>query len=319
MGAKGGVIMITKQELEHLVERNRHFYQNGEDAQYIPALSQVDPKQLGVTIYDVQSNCIISAGEYDTSFAIESISKVPVLLLAIKQRGLKEVFSHIDCEPTGFPFNSILNMEINQRKMPMNPFVNVGAIFIGSLLQEKDSRSRFTAMLDFMKLIMNDNTIALNEEIYQSESKTGDINRSLAYYLKGEGILEEDIDIPDLLDSYFKQCSVNVNTIQLASLAAVLANNGIAPWNKKEIISREAAIITKSLMTTAGLYDESGDFSSHIGLPAKSGVGGGLMAVAPQKYGIAIFGPSLDIQGNSVAGMKLLKDIVDELEVNIFA
>lgn len=311
--------MLNSNQLEALVDKNRKYCDVGQTAQYIPALAKVDPHQLGITIYDLKDNKVYTAGDWQNEFAIESISKVPVLLLAIQERGLETVFQKVDAEPTGFPFNSILNMEINHRKMPMNPFVNDGAIFVNSLLTECHSDERFSAMLDYMKTVMNDDDLTLNETIYHSEKRTGDINRSLAYYLKGVGIIPEDTDIDDILDSYFKQCSVNVNTKDLASLAAVLANGGVAPWNDKVLMTKEAATTAKSLMTTAGLYDESGDFSLHIGLPAKSGVGGGLLAVAPHQYGIGIFGPALDVQGNSVAGMKLLKDVVDALEVNIFA
>lgn len=310
--------MISQQELDELVNRNRHYFQDGTVAHYIPALAKVRPDYLGVSIYDLKTNQIYSAGDSQVNFAIESISKVPVLLLAMNQKGINEILQHIDTEPTGFPFNSILNMVINHRKMPMNPFVNIGAIYMNAMLEQPDSHSRFKAILDFMKTIMNNPNLTLNDEIYSSESRTGDINRSLAYYLKGEHILAEDVDVPDILDSYFRQCSVNVNTVDLAHLGALLANGGVAPWNDQAIIEKRAATITKSIMTTAGLYDESGDFSTHVGVPAKSGVGGGLLAAVPHRFGIGIFGPALDVQGNSVAGMKLLQDIVQALDANIF-
>lgn len=310
--------MNLKESLDALVEQNRSYYSNGKVANYIPALAEMKPDYLGITVYDIQNNQRYCAGDSHIDFAIESISKVPVLLLAIKERGLTEVFKHVDAEPTGFPFNSILNMEINHRSIPMNPFVNIGAIYMNAMLVEKDSHHRFEHILDYMKELMNSQSLTLNEEVYRSESATGDINRSLSYYLKGQHILSEDIDVNNILDSYFRQCSVNVNTENLAGLAAVLANDGVAPWNGNRLLDSKAATVTKSIMTTAGLYDESGDFSVHVGLPAKSGVGGGLLAVAPGKYGIGIFGPSLDIQGNSVAGMKLLQDVVELLNVNIF-
>lgn len=305
-------------ELLQLVQKFKPQYKNGKVAQYIPALSKVTPSLLGISIYDIQKDQLYTAGDHQHPFAIESISKVPVLLLAIQQNGLDTVFQKVDAEPTGFPFNSILNMEINHRKKPMNPFVNIGAIFMNSLIKGKRSTDRFHQMLEYMKLIMNDSSLTLNLEIYHSESETGDINRSLAYYLKGQHILPETCDIPDLLDSYFRQCSVNVTADSLAYLGGLLANNGVTPWNNKRLCSKKAATITKSLMTTAGLYDESGDFSLRIGLPAKSGVGGGLLAVAPHRYGIGIFGPALDVQGNSVAGMALLQAVTEWLNIDIF-
>ena len=283
-------------ELEQLIGKNFHYYQTGQVADYIPALAEVDPKQLGMAIYDLDTKQLIEGGDADVRFAIESMSKVPVLLLAIKDNGIEKVFQTINTEPTGFAFNSIMNMEINHRKHPMNPFVE--------------------RILSFMKEICDDPNITLNEEIYHSESRTGDINRSLAYYMKGNQMIEGDV--PEILDAYFRQCSLNVTATGIAKLAAVLANKGIAPWNGKQIITEESATIVKSIMTTAGLYDESGEFSVHVGVPAKSGVGGGLMAAVPNRYGIGVFSPALDPFGNSAAGIQLLKDVVKELDADIF-
>ena len=167
-----------------------------------------------------------------------------------------------------------------------------------------------------MKEICDDPQITLNEEIYHSESRTGDINRSLAYYMKGNQMI--DGDVSEILDVYFKQCSVNVTAKGIAKLGAVLANKGIAPWSGQQIITEESATIVKSIMTTAGLYDESGEFSVHVGVPAKSGVGGGLMVAVPNYYGMGVFSPALDAFGNSAAGIQLLKDVVEKLDVDIF-
>ncbi len=303
-------------ELEQLVGKNFHYYQTGQVANYIPALAKVNPEQLGMALYDLKSNRLIQAGDAQVRFAIESMSKVPVLLLAIKDNGLEKVFETINTEPTGFAFNSILNMEINHRKHPMNPFVNAGAIATTSLIHGKDADERFSRILTFMKEICDDPGITLNEEIYHSESRTGDINRSLAYYMKGNQMIEGDVT--EILDAYFRQCSVNVTATGIAKIAAVLANKGVAPWNGQQIVSEESATIVKSIMTTAGLYDESGEFSVHVGVPAKSGVGGGLMAAVPNRFGIGVFSPALDPYGNSAAGIQLLKDVIKELDADIF-
>lgn len=308
--------MDIQKLLNNAINGSINSYKNGHVATYIPALGKVDPTLLGITYYDLKSNTVYSAGDDSTQFAIESISKVPVLLLALEENSLKNVFQHVDEEPTGFSFNSILNMEINKRHYPMNPFVNTGAIVVNSLIPGKDSAERFDRILNFMKEICNDPDLTLNEEIYHSESQTGNMNRSLAYYMKANDMFKGDVE--DVLDSYFKQCSVNVTTKDLANLAALLANGGIAPWNNQRILKKENATVVKSIMVTAGLYDESGDFSSHVGVPSKSGVGGGLMSAIPQKAGIGVFGPALDKEGNSVAGMKALKNLVEKLNLNIF-
>lgn len=307
--------MNTK-ELEQLIGKDFHYYQVGQVANYIPALAEVNPKQLGMAIYDLKANRLIEAGDANVRFAIESMSKVPVLLLAIKDNGVEKVFQKISTEPTGFAFNSILNMEINHRSHPMNPFVNAGAIATTSLINGSSASEKYNRILSFMKEICDDSDITLNEEIYKSESKTGDINRSLAYYMKGNKMI--DGNVSEILDAYFRQCSVNVTASGIAKLAAVLANKGVAPWNNQRIVSEESATIVKSIMTTAGLYDESGEFSVHVGVPAKSGVGGGVMATIPNRFGIGVFSPALDSCGNSTAGIQLLKDVIEELNGNIF-
>ncbi|MDQ0148719.1 glutaminase A [Eubacterium multiforme] len=303
--------------LNDLVEQNKKYIKNGHVATYIPALAKINPNQLGIAIIDLQNNNKeYFAGEYDTRFAIESISKVPTLILAALDNGLDTVFENIDTEPTGFAFNSILNMEINHRNKPTNPFVNAGAITTTSLVKAATTEERSNRILEFFKKITNDPDIRLNEEIYLSEKKTGDINRSLAYYLKGNNMIKGEIS--EVLDSYFKQCSLEVNALSLARLGAVLANNGVLPWNNEKLVSKEISTIVKSLMVTCGLYDESGTFGVHIGIPAKSGVGGGILAVVPKRYGIGIFSPALDKKGNSVAGMHLLQDLSQKFDLNIF-
>lgn len=307
---------MNQKMLDDFVQVNLHFYQQGQVANYIPALARVIPNQLGIAIYNSQTNEMISSGDATVRFAIESISKVPVLLLAIEDNGIEEVLKKVNTEPTGFAFNSILNMEINHDSRPLNPFVNAGAIVTSSLVKGKNNEDRFQRILSFTKELCDDDGIVLNEEIYRSEAKTGNINRSLAYYMKGNQMIEGDVD--DILAVYFKQCSVEVTTQGIAKAAAVLANGGVAPWNQKQLVSKEAATLVKSIMTTAGLYDESGEFSAHVGIPAKSGVGGGLLGVAPNQFGIGVFSPPLDSSGNSTAGVRLLKDVVDVLDLNIF-
>lgn len=302
--------------LEKLVQENKKYTKEGHVATYIPALAEVDSNQLGVCIYDLQEGKQYSAGDCDVRFAIESISKVPTLILAILDNGIEKVFSEVGTEPSGFAFNSIMNMQINHKNKPSNPFINAGAIKIVSLLKAKNDEERFARILDFYKKVMNDDGITLNTEIYLSEKETGDINRSLAYYMKGSGIMEGDV--LDILDSYFKQCSVSVTANGLANLGAVLANEGVMPWNGERLFSIETATVVKSLMTTYGLYDESGTFSVHVGLPSKSGVGGGILSAVPNKCGIGLFSPALDVPGNSVASIKLLKEITDKLKLDIF-
>ena len=302
--------------LETLVEKNKKYIKDGHVATYIPALAKVNPNQLGVSIYNLEDNKEYSSGDYEVRFAIESISKVPTLILAILDNGIENVFKEVGTEPTGFAFNSIMNMQINHRNEPTNPFINAGAIKVTSLVKGKDTEERSGRILNFFKKIMGDDGITLDTEIYLSEKSTGDVNRSLAYYMKGNNMIKGDI--PDILDSYFRQCSMLVTAKGLARMGAVLANEGVMPWNNERLFSIETATVVKSLMTTCGLYDESGTFSVHVGVPSKSGVGGGILSAVPSKCGIGLFSPALDVPGNSAASIKLLKDITDTLELDIF-
>ena len=287
----------------------------GQVATYIPVLAKVDPYQLGVCLYNVDSGKKGCAGASNVRFAIESVSKVIALLYAIERLGLTTVEDQVGTRQTGFAFDTILNMEITKETKPLNPFVNSGAILVSSLIEEEDHLSPFDQILNFTREICNDPQITLNEEIYQSELRTGDMNRSLAYYLKAKETLANDVTTS--LETYFKQCSMMVTCESLANLGAVLANDGIAPWNGERLISSDAATYTKSVMMTTGLYNQSGTYSVKIGVPTKSGVGGGLVASAP-KYGIGIFSPALDQAGNSVAGLALLEMISRELDLDIF-
>lgn len=307
---------ITQDELKKLVKENLKYYSTGHNATYIPALANVKAKQLGISYYDLAKKELIQAGEANEFFAIESISKVIVLMLAILDNGKDFVFEKVDMEPSSFPFNSILPMQIQHEHKPNNPFINAGAIVTTSLIKGIDPEDKFNRILVFAHEVCNDDEIYLNTTIYESEARTGDTNRSLAYYLKSINSLEGDVH--DTLDVYFKQCSLMVTTKSLAHLGALLANNGVAPWNDKRIIDEDVAVIIKSLMLTGGLYNESGSFSFYTGMPTKSGVGGGLMTAMPNIAGIGVFSPPLNVYGNSSAGTQLLKVISKKYKLNIF-
>ncbi|MEG2787578.1 MAG: glutaminase A [Romboutsia sp.] len=304
--------------LKNLIEENKKYIKNGHVATYIPALANVDENQLGVAIVDLRTNKYKEyfAGNYNSKFAIESTSKVITLIMAMLDNSPEYVFNRIGTEPSGFPFNSILNMEINDKEVPSNPFINAGAIIVNSLVKGKNSDERTNRILEFTKKLTNNPNIEVIEDIYLSEKRTGDINRSLAYYMKGHNLIDGDVE--DILDSYFRQCSISVTALDLARIGAVLANKGFCPWSNENLIPTDICTIIKSIMVTCGLYDESGDFAVHIGIPAKSGVGGGILASVPNKMGIGIFGPSLDPMGNSIAGVKMLQQLSKELNLDIF-
>ena len=305
-----------KNLLKNLIEKNKVYLKDGRLASYIPALLEADPEAFGISIVDLHGKDEFYAGDSDVKFTIQSISKVISLMLALVDNGRKAVFEKVNVEPTGMGFNSIVNLEAKDSDKPYNPMVNSGAIVTTSLIYGGDGERKYERILDFVRRLMNNDTIGINEEIYLSEKNTGDRNRALAYFMKSKGMLEGDVE--EILDLYFKQCSIEITARDLARFAAVLANDGIAPWNNEVLVSRDICRIVKTIMVTCGMYDASGEFAVHIGIPAKSGVGGGILAVCPRRYGIGIFGPALDEKGNSIGGVHILKDLSSELELSIF-
>ena len=214
---------IAMIQLEKLVKKNLPKEKEGKVASYIPALAEVNPKQLGVALYDLEDDEIGEAGQSEVRFAIESISKVITLMLAIKKMGIQEVFKHVGSRQTGFAFNSILNMEIERAKYPLNPFINAGAIATTSMVVSKTGDDAFEEILDFARDICNDPDLYLDQIIYHSERRTGNLDRSLAYYMESKNMMLGDVVTS--LDTYFKQCSMMVTARSLANLGAVLARS----------------------------------------------------------------------------------------------
>lgn len=303
-----------KDLLDKLIKKNLPETKLGTVASYIPELDKAKKDALGICILDNEGNEYCS-GDWNTKFTIQSISKIVTLMLAILDNGEEYVFSKVGMEPTGDPFNSIKKLETSSRKKPYNPLINAGAIAIASMIKGKDVRERFQRLLDFFRKISEDETLDVNYKIYCGESETGNRNRAMGYFLKGDGIIEGNVE--DALDIYFKQCSIEVTAKTLARIALFLANAGKLSTGEAVITPRIATIV-KTLMVTCGMYDSSGEFAVRVGIPSKSGVGGGILSVVPGKMGIGVYGPSLDRKGNSIAGVSLLEDLSSELKLTIF-
>lgn len=301
--------------LENIVERNRRYVEYGQVASYIPELKRGNKNALGicVTTLDGKEFC---AGDYKTKFTIQSISKIVSLIIAIMDNGIEEVFSKVGMEPTADTFNSIINLEIKNLHRPLNPMINAGAIATVSLIKGESSEEISKRILEFTRKISGNESIDINREVYMSEKYTGDRNRSLAYFMKSTGIIINDVE--KVLDVYFKQCSMEVTCRDISKIGAFLANDGVIPWTGEQLISRRVARIVKTIMTTCGMYDGSGEFAVNIGVPGKSGVGGGILAAVPGRMGIGLIGPSLDKRGNSIAGIKVLEELSKELNLSIF-
>ncbi len=302
--------------LKKLVDQSREWSEYGNVASYIPELAKINPDDLGISLYDIKKNEIYCAGDSGIKFTIQSISKIITLMLALNENGEDEVFSKVGKEPTGDPFNSIIKLETYSKKKPFNPMINAGAIAITSLIKGKDNSEKFAKILNFFKKISGNNKLVVDNKVFKSEKETGDRNRSIAFFLKSLGVISGDVN--DVLDLYFKQCSIMVSSKDIARVGAVLSNGGVAPWNGEEIISRHISKIINSFMVTCGLYDGSGRFAIQVGIPAKSGVGGGILCSVPGKYGIGVYGPALNRRGNSIAGIEVLKKLSQELDLSIF-
>lgn len=284
---------------------------NGAVATYIPELGKVNPNQLGLCLYPLNGDKIC-IGDYNVRFTMQSVSKVLMLIVALEICGLDAVFGKVGMEPSGEAFDSLVELDVNDTK-PYNPLINSGALAVCGLLVKEVS---FLDMLRYARNVCVDFDIELNEDVYDSEMKTCARNRSIAYLLQSKNIITTDVE--DVLRFYTKMCSMNVTAESLANLGKKLANDGVCNIDGKRYMSSRTARIVKTLMLTCGMYDGSGAFAIKVGIPTKSGVGGGLLSVSDKRAGIGVFGPALDAQGNSIAGCRLLREISNELHLNLF-
>lgn len=287
---------------------------NGKNADYIPYLAQVDSKLFGIAIVTTD-NQVITLGDVKYSFSIQSISKVYTLAMAMEELGSDKVFEKVGSEPTGRPFNSPVAV-VDMPSHTGNPLVNAGAIATTSLISGSNANDKWNKILDFYSRAAGEK-LTLIDEVYKSEAATNTGNKALSMLLaKYERIYADPFESVDI---YTKQCSVGVNVTQLARMGATLANNGINPATGEQVIKAESVPHILSTMTEAGLYDGSGGWAWHVGLPAKSGVGGGIVAIVPGKGAIAVFAPPLDVAGNSVKAQEVIEYVSDKLHYNLYS
>ena len=303
--------------LDRLVADARIFAAKGTVAAYIPALAKIDPRLVGLALADCDGR-VVESGTTRIPFSIQSVSKVLSLALVLESRGEEAVFSRVGRESSGDPFNSIIRLETSHLGKPYNPLINAGAIVVSSLLPGRTAAERLASLLDFVRSAIATSedggsaAVEVDGEVAASESATGFRNRSIGWFLKELGLVEGDVD--EALATYFSQCAIRLDAASLARLGAIFAFDGVLPGGKRLLSTRTARIV-KSLMMTCGLYDGSGDFGVEAGLPAKSGVGGGILAAAKGRFGLASFGPALDGRGNSVAGVAMLTELSRELDL----
>lgn len=304
---------MLQQFINDALDYGKQFIANGKVADYIPALAKANPLDLGICYLTTDGQCY-TAGNVTQRFSIQSISKVLGLVIAIQTIGYEAVFETVKMEPSGDAFNSIIKLDTDS-DIPFNPMINSGAIVVASLLVPFYD---FSDILQRIRELCMDPDIHLNYEVYESEHATGFRNRSIGYLLKSKKVIGEKIDVEDVLDLYFKLCSLNVTAKSLAGFGLLLANNGIHPQTGKRLIDPLIVKTVKTLMLTCGMYDGSGEFAVRVGIPSKSGVGGGILSFVNQQAGIGVYGPALDSKGNSIAGIEMLEYLSRHLHLHIF-
>lgn len=303
--------------LKELIEQCRQDTVNGKVASYIPALAQADPNALGIYILD-RNGLHAQGGDSKVRFTIQSIVKPILLLLALMDNGEEFVRSRVGVESTGKPFDAInISEAMNQEILSehINPMVNMGAIVMCTLIKGKSYKKRFERLLELTRTLANNPGIDVDEEVYRSEKATGNKNRALAFLMRSCGLLEGEVE--EVLDCYFRACSIRMDCKDLARIAFVLANKG-RDFAGNQLFPARYAHYVNAIMMTCGMYDGAGDFAVTVGVPAKSGVGGGIMAVVPGRMGIGIYSPALDKKGNSIAGIRILRKLSRQLELSIF-
>jgi len=301
--------------LEEILNECSHYAEEGKLADYIPELAKANKNDFG--IYIMQSNDRINrAGDCHKQFTIQSIVKPILLLQALLDNGVEYVQSHVGVEATGKPFDAINYSDQSLLSTNLNPMVNMGAIAMCTLIHGDTAEEKFNRVLELTRKMAQNDAIEIDEAVYLSEKRTGNKNRALAYLLKSYGMIKDDIE--EVLDVYFRACSIKVTCADLARIGLTLANHGCAPYTGERLFPTEYANYANAILMTCGMYDGSGEFAIKVGVPAKSGVGGGIMAVVPTRMGIGIYSPALDSKGNSIAGNKALELLSKKLYLSIF-
>ena len=284
---------------------------DGHVADYIPQLAVVDPDQFGIALCSIDGH-VYGVGDFEVEFTIQSISKAFVYALALGDRGIDGVLARVGVEPSGEAFNAI-KLEPGTGRPP-NPMVNAGAILTTSLIEAADAQQRFGRIADFLSACAG-RRLEVDQAVYRSEYGAADRNRALAWLMTSAGSFTEPVE--EVLDVYCQQCALSVTAADLAVMATTLANGGVNPVTKRQVMDPMIAVRTLSVMATCGMYDYSGEWLLRVGLPAKSGVGGGLISASPAEFGIGVFSPRLDEIGNTVRGIAVARAIADQFDVHM--
>ncbi len=310
--AQDNSIKLNNHYLEKVISDNKKFIETGQVANYIPELTKANKSAIASCIITPEGT-IYQAGDVFEKFTIQSISKLISLSLAVEDYGEETVFNKVSYAGTHLPFNNFAHLETEDT--PINPMMNAGAIVVSALVKGNEEEA-FSRILKRIQYITKNEKIGLNEAVYHSEKETGHRNRGMFHLLKNKGLIDKD---ETALDVYFKQCSIEINTIDLAKIAYFFANNGTRFDGDTSYKNENISELILAEMLSGGMYDFSGTYARKVGIPSKSGVGGGILASDSRfGYGLAVFNPALDQHGNSAVGYHMLKQISKELKLSIF-
>ncbi|QRM33083.1 glutaminase [Microvirga sp. VF16] len=303
-----------KAVLAEIVQEMAAQTDRGTVASYIPELARVPVQHFGIAVATADGQ-VVCAGDADTSFSIQSISKVFTLTVVLGQIG-DALWQRVGREPSGNAFNSIVQLE-HERGIPRNPFINAGAIAVtDALLGESLPREALGSILSFIRFVAGDERISIDKDVARSEQETGFLNAALANFMRAFGVLKHPVE--HVLGVYFHHCAIAMTCRQLAMAGRYLAFSGRLPASDTSVVSTDRARRVNALMLTCGHYDQSGDFAFRVGLPGKSGVGGGILAVAPGTASIAVWSPGLNQQGNSLLGTLALERLAKAMQWSVF-
>lgn len=300
--------------LEQVVREESRRDHDGEMATTLAKIGKDRHELFGICAMGADA-VACKAGDADDPFPVESVAKALTLALALEDVGPDKVFEHVDVEPEGDPYHSVATLEEGEKGVPSNPMINAGAIAVASLVKGADGEERFSRIREFARAMAGNPDIDYNRRIFEAEEK--DLNRALFYYMRNHGVVEGSEE--DKLIPYIKQGALEMDCVDLARCAAVLANDGCDPGSGARLVSSETVRIVLTLMFTTGMYQGSGKFSVDVGIPAKSGVSGAIMAVAPGRMGFGLIGPALDSNGNSIAGVRMLRKVVERRGLRVFS
>lgn len=303
----------TSDILADILDEVRPLIGQGKVADYIPALARVANHKLGIAVYTNQGD-VITAGDAHEGFSIQSISKALSLTLAMNLYQPDELWRRVGKEPSGQAFNSLIQLEMEQG-IPRNPFINAGAIVVADLLQSRLSAPR-QRLLEFARELSGEAQLVYDKVVAASEMMHSDRNAAIAYLMRAFGNFDNEV-LP-VLNNYFHACALKMSCVELAKMFSYLANKGVSVHTGERVITATQSKQLNALLATCGLYDGAGEFAYRVGMPGKSGVGGGIIAVVPGEMTIAVWSPELDPSGNSLAGTKALELLAERIGRSVF-